>query len=70
MVLAWIFLVDRFLQPQELGSLGQVVQDRERRWFLGVDAELGKRGYLERYERGLSLRPTPHPFGFEETWTI
>lgn len=29
MVLAWIFFVDRLLQPQELGSVGQVIQDQE-----------------------------------------
>ena len=52
MVLAWIFLVDRFFQPQELGYVGQVVQDPVHRWLLELDAELGERRYLERYERG------------------
>lgn len=69
MVLAWIFLVDRLLQPQELGSVGQVVQDQEHRWFLGVDAELGERGHLERYERGSSPHPT-RSFRVEDTYCL
>jgi hypothetical protein len=63
MVLAWLFLVDRLFQPQELGYVGQVVQDTEHRWLLDMDAEFGERGYLERYERG-SLPPL---FGVEGT---
>ena len=50
MVLAWIFLVDRLFQPQELEYVGRVLQDQEHRWFLVMDPELRERGHLERHE--------------------